>query len=994
MAFAVTLVLSTGGVLVATAIPAAADPGCAVNSPGVLLSSLPTDGPSGSIAFPVSDPAATYTTNWLSEARGMFLSLQGLSIPDGDPLQPDISGLGSVGGWWGFSNVIQVDSNDQAYASDYCATRDVATATDFNYSTTPFHGLDFSTSTTYLSADLVRHVWTLTNDTGVDAGGFRVETWANPFSDGLSAQLSTAPWGASYNDRTGANSPAVTQLWGGPEVDVVDAPELNVVPLAGNVYEARFLEKNWLRGRATIPDVYFDDISGEIINWGVDAVTPDVDLGSSATVGYELPVIAPGETVSIVEFGHVQYTTFEGSVACPALPGAPQPRDTNNDVVPVLTRATGGAYFTRWYSDLQGRPVGATALTPTLGYLQDHPFDQFSGSLATAADPAELAPECTSRDGTTEYSYAPVPVDDLTVTAQTDYVEADLVRRAWTFTNNSAHPAGDMDVSILTDLGSDAQTVQAALTAYGRVTSDHNTVGPVVTQLWGGPATTVSATAPFAVADLAVDGPAALAASSAWLLGAAIMPESYFSGLDGTVLNWGSDADPSSVTRETNGQPDVVTTRYRIPLVAPGESVAIVEFAHLQYQGTVGDGWIDSHVADAVENEPYADRIEAPENAFPWTYYPDSGTLPWTIDLNQDGTVTGTGIPGSAGHYEFGVRAEDGEGGIAYATIRLTVGPISWSDPDLGDGQVGSAYADEVTGPGQGTTYFVTAGALPDGLSLHPTTGAVTGTPTVAGTFPLTIAAVDDAGWIDSSEHLIVIAPAPALPVWTDIDEGPFYLGVQADDAIAASGNVTGYTVQFGAEPAGIAIDNYGFVGGTPTALGAYDFTIRATNAHGYADHRFQGEVLGPDVHLELGFAVGTNIADATVTAEAAGLEVGSTWTVTLNSTPIVIGTGVVGPSSILNALIGLPPTTPAGQHHIVFAGVAPGGAPIATTVWFTLGNNGVILAVSLVGPTPTLAQLALTGGSPWDPARLAVVLLGVGAVLLARRRGRLVLAG
>lgn len=64
------------------------------------------------------------------------------------------------------------------------------------------------------------------------------------------------------------------------------------------------------------------------------------------------------------------------------------------------------------------------------------------------------------------------------------------------------------------------------------------------------------------------------------------------------------------------------------------------------------------------------------------------------------------------------------------------------------EGTVEASYDESVTASG-GTgpyTYAVTTGPLPDGLSLNASTGAITGTPTQAGSFPVVITATDDEG--------------------------------------------------------------------------------------------------------------------------------------------------------------------------------------------------------------------------------------------------------
>lgn len=63
-------------------------------------------------------------------------------------------------------------------------------------------------------------------------------------------------------------------------------------------------------------------------------------------------------------------------------------------------------------------------------------------------------------------------------------------------------------------------------------------------------------------------------------------------------------------------------------------------------------------------------------------------------------------------------------------------------------GTVGTAYSSSLAAAGgtPGYTFSITAGALPSGLTLNATTGAITGTPTAAGAFNFTAKVVDATG--------------------------------------------------------------------------------------------------------------------------------------------------------------------------------------------------------------------------------------------------------
>ena len=77
----------------------------------------------------------------------------------------------------------------------------------------------------------------------------------------------------------------------------------------------------------------------------------------------------------------------------------------------------------------------------------------------------------------------------------------------------------------------------------------------------------------------------------------------------------------------------------------------------------------------------------------------------------------------------------------------LTRIPWEWKDNTLAAPRVGKKYSDGVSANGTPVaTYSVTSGALPKGLTLNPTTGAITGKAKRQGNFTFTITATNSAG--------------------------------------------------------------------------------------------------------------------------------------------------------------------------------------------------------------------------------------------------------
>ncbi|WP_267555763.1 putative Ig domain-containing protein, partial [Rhizobium rhizogenes] len=109
-------------------------------------------------------------------------------------------------------------------------------------------------------------------------------------------------------------------------------------------------------------------------------------------------------------------------------------------------------------------------------------------------------------------------------------------------------------------------------------------------------------------------------------------------------------------------------------------------------------------------------------------------------------SITYTPTAGYAGADSFTYTATnlDGTSAPATASITVPVPTISLGPTSLPGGSIGAAYSQIVTAS-DGTSpysYAITAGALPAGLTLS-SGGTLSGTPTAAGTFNVTITATD-----------------------------------------------------------------------------------------------------------------------------------------------------------------------------------------------------------------------------------------------------------
>lgn len=167
--------------------------------------------------------------------------------------------------------------------------------------------------------------------------------------------------------------------------------------------------------------------------------------------------------------------------------------------------------------------------------------------------------------------------------------------------------------------------------------------------------------------------------------------------------------------------------------------------------------WIDQTVSSsATVGVAYTDAISANSAG---SYSVFSGSLPGGLNLNTStGAITGT--PTTQGSFTFVLRANGSfEGAINTATLTINVGPPLPSFTDstvLSAGSLGLAYSDGVEAS-NAPTYSVFSGALPTGLSLNTSTGAITGTPSALGVFTFVIRATNATGTADTGTLTITI---------------------------------------------------------------------------------------------------------------------------------------------------------------------------------------------------------------------------------------------
>jgi subtilisin family serine protease len=160
----------------------------------------------------------------------------------------------------------------------------------------------------------------------------------------------------------------------------------------------------------------------------------------------------------------------------------------------------------------------------------------------------------------------------------------------------------------------------------------------------------------------------------------------------------------------------------------------------------------------------------------------------------------------------------------------------------LPDGTVNEVYSQTLQATG-GTPPFqwsLAAGALPAGLMLDASTGAVSGTPTTAGTFSFTARVTDSQAQTDTQDLQLVVDPAPVPPpviTTTSLPGGT--VGVSYSQTLQASGGTPPYSwsLESGGLPAGLTLNaSTGAITGTPTSGVTSSFTVKVTDTATQSD--------------------------------------------------------------------------------------------------------------------------------------------------------------
>ena len=317
------------------------------------------------------------------------------------------------------------------------------------------------------------------------------------------------------------------------------------------------------------------------------------------------------------------------------------------------------------------------------------------------------------------------------------------------------------------------------------------------------------------------------------------------------------------------------------------------------------------------------------------------------ISGSSANSVTVSGTPTSAGSFALAVSGTDASTGNGpfntSQTFTLVVNaPVLALTPATGSltANYAAAYSQAITASGGVGPYtYSLTGNLPAGVTLNPSTGLLSGSPTASGNFSFAVTATDTGSTgagapftVQGNYSLTVVAPLvtvtpTALPLAT--------AGAAYSATLTAAGGVGPYSFALGtgALPAGLSLSAAGVVSGTPTAAGAFAFTVNVTDAN--------GQVGTASLTLTVGNSAIT-ITPATLPGGTQGVAYSQQLTAEGGLAPysFAVSSGALPAGLTINATTGVIAGTPTGSGDATFAITvtdSTGGTPSAATITYTL---------------------------------------------------------
>ncbi|MCX6951195.1 MAG: putative Ig domain-containing protein [Verrucomicrobia bacterium] len=314
----------------------------------------------------------------------------------------------------------------------------------------------------------------------------------------------------------------------------------------------------------------------------------------------------------------------------------------------------------------------------------------------------------------------------------------------------------------------------------------------------------------------------------------------------------------------------------------------------------------------------------------------DATALPPGLTINPATGLIG-GTPTTAGTFTAVVGATNG-GGSASSPLVITIGarigaPVFTGSPQI-SGVKGSPLNFSPSFSNAPTAFSLVSGALPTGISLNSTTGALSGTPTQSGAFNVTLNAANAVGSV-TIDLALIVNPAPGTPVITSSSLANATVGTAFGFTLTATGTPTSFSAPLPLN--GLSLNPAtGVISGTPTSPATLRLPVSATNSAGTG----ASVVLVITVRPSAGAPVLTS-APLVVGRVGDPLTYRLTGTNITGATSFAVSSGTLPPAVTLDAATGIVSGTPtqSGRTEVWFVAANAGSPGLALGVVFDIAS-------------------------------------------------------
>jgi len=254
--------------------------------------------------------------------------------------------------------------------------------------------------------------------------------------------------------------------------------------------------------------------------------------------------------------------------------------------------------------------------------------------------------------------------------------------------------------------------------------------------------------------------------------------------------------------------------------------------------GTLTLGSHNFQLTASGGNPPYHYSLTPGATTVPGYRVQDGTPLPSGFSLSG-GTGGFLGVLTTPGTWATSIRVTDASGTTFDRAVSIGATSLTILNPGgPPNATMGSSYSFTFTGYGGSGPYTWSASNLPAGLSMNSATGAISGAPTVSGSFPATVTITDSTQLSVDYNYTIIVDPF-AITAGGVLPQGTINVSYSQTLSAPGCGSNCTWSISNGVLPNGLSLNSSGAITGTPTGNTNGNFTVQVSGSNGTVQKRF-----------------------------------------------------------------------------------------------------------------------------------------------------------